>query len=142
MRGQISVEYLIITAVAIGILVPGVMFFYGYSQSAGGGGSVNAHLNDIGLRAVATAKSTYGLGTGARQTIEFVMPKEVVRAYVNATELVFVYETSVGTSETVFFSNINMTGSSSDGNISIPHPGLTKYRFTSLGQTVLINETT
>jgi uncharacterized protein (UPF0333 family) len=140
LRGQISVEYLIIIAVAIGILVPGVLFFYTYSQSSTSS-STNSRMNEIGLRVVATVQSTYALGVGARETVEFVMPAEVTRAYVNSTELVFVYDTGFGPSETVFFSNINMTGASPDGNISIPHPGVTRYRISAQGQTVLINET-
>jgi hypothetical protein len=141
MKAQISVEYLIIIAVAIGILIPGVLFFYSYS-SGSNSGTTSSQLNEIGLRMVAVVKSTYALGIGARQTVEFVMPSTVTRAYADNAELVFVYETPNGPSEAVFFSTIGMNTTLSNGDIAVAHPGLTRYRFISLGKTVLINETT
>jgi hypothetical protein len=141
MRAQISIEYLVIMGVTLGILIPAVFFFYTYSKSDTGS-TTSAQINEIGLRAVSTVKGTYALGTGAWQTLEFSMPESVTRVYVNNTELVFVYDTSSGESTAVFFSNVNMTSTNPDGNISQTHPGLTKYRFTSQGGTVLITETT
>lgn len=143
MRGQISVEYLIVIAVALGILVPGVLFFYSYTKS-GEATATNTQINDIGLRMVSLVKSTYALGNGAWQTLEITMPATVTRVYVNESELTFIYDTPSGPSEAVFFSNINMIGTTPDGNLTITntHPGLTKYRFTSYGNRVMINETT
>jgi hypothetical protein len=140
MRGQISVEYLIIIGIALGILIPGILFFYTYSQSSEGS-TTNAHLNDVGLKMVATAKGTYAQGIGAWQTLEVTLPPEVTRVYVSGTELVFVYDTPSGLSEAVFFSTINMTSPTTDGNITAVHPGVTRFRFTSEGPRVLINET-
>lgn len=141
MRGQVSIEYLIIIGVALGVLIPAVVFFYAYSQSSTTT-STNSHINDIGLRIVNTVKTTYAVGTGAWQTVDFIMPAQVTRIYVNGTELVFTYETASGVSEAVFFSPVNMTAQNADGNISTAHPGTTKYRVTSQGQTVLIYEIT
>jgi hypothetical protein len=139
-RAQISVEYLIIIAVALGILIPGILFFYSYTKS-GEATATNTQINDIGLRMISTVKSTYALGNGAWQTIEVTIPDTVTRIYVNQTELVFIYDTPSGSSEAVFFSNINMTGAMSDGNITLAHPGVTQFRFTSQGRIILINET-
>jgi hypothetical protein len=141
MRGQVSIEYLIIIAVALGVLIPGVLFFYAYNQE-GTGTTTNSRINDIGLQIITTVKSTYAVGNGAWQTVEFTMPDTVTRVYVNNTELIFVYDTPQGPSEAVFFSPINMTASSPDGNISSTHGGSTRYRITSRGQTIFINETT
>lgn len=140
MRGQISVEYLIIIGIALGILIPGVMFFYTYSQS-NEGSTTNAHLNDVGLRMVGTAKSTYAQGIGAWQTLEITLPPDVTRVYVNDTELTIVYETQNGISEAVFFSSVNMTAPNSDGNVTVARPGVIRLRFMSQGSKVLINET-
>jgi hypothetical protein len=140
MKGQVSIEYLIIIGVALGVLIPGILFFYAYSQS-GTSATTNSRINDIGLQIVTTVKSTYAVGTGAWQTVEFIMPDTVTRVYVNQTELIFVYDTESGPSEAVFFSPINMTASNTDGNISSVHGGATKYRISSRGQTIFINET-
>jgi hypothetical protein len=139
--GQISVEYLIIIAVAIGILIPGIFLFYSYSQS-GLGSTTSARVNEIGLRTISMTKSTYALGSGAWQTMEFAMPEEVTRVYVQGAELTFIYDTHLGASEAVFFSPITITTPLIDGNISHPHNGITKYRFVSTGSGVFINETT
>jgi uncharacterized protein (UPF0333 family) len=143
-KGQVSVEYLIIIGVVLGLMVPGVLFFYGYTQS-NSGSSANSRLTQLGLDITSTAKSTYGLGTGARQTLEATVPDNIIRIYASGTELVFVYDTPHGQSEAVFFSQVTLNGTNpdgtynADGNIST-HPGLTRFRLTSAGNTVNINE--
>lgn len=141
MRGQISMEYLVIVGITLGILIPAVFFFYNYSKSDAGS-TTSAQVNEIGLRMTSTTKSTYALGTGAWQTLTFVMPESVTRIHVDDDELVFTYDTAIGPSEAVFFTTINMTTAHADGNISTVHPGVTKYRFTSQGNSILISETT
>lgn len=142
-RAQISLEYLIIVGVAIALLLPGVYFFYSYSKS-NVEGTTNNRLNDVGLKMVATAKSTYSLGNGARQTIEFIMPESVTAVVIRqgGTELSFTYDTPYGPADAVFFSNVIMVNStfSGDGNISLPHPGFVRYRFESQGRNVSITE--
>ncbi|MDD9954547.1 MAG: hypothetical protein OXR66_09540 [Candidatus Woesearchaeota archaeon] len=138
--GQVSVEYLIIVGVALGLLIPAVIFFYSYSKSSDAS-AVSSQINDIGLQALSHVQSTYALGRNSRQTMEFNMPDVVQHVYVNGQELVFVYETELGRSEAVFFSTIPMiTNDTIDGNISDVHPGLTNYRFDSFGSTVKITE--
>jgi hypothetical protein len=98
---------------------------------------------------VSTAKGSYALGNGARQTLEFVMPEGVTLLKLNTvagspgTELIFVYNTPSGLSETVFFSDIILLNESksSSGIISVdPHPGVSRYRFDSHAQNVTILE--
>jgi len=129
--GQVSVEYLVIVGIALGLLIPGVLFFYVYSQS-NVGSTTSSRINDAGLQMISTANNAYAQGTGAWQTLEFIMPESVTRVYTNDTELVFVYETQDGTSHAVFFSPVTLVTSLPDGNISKePHPGATRYRFTT-----------
>ncbi len=147
-QAQISLEYLIIVGVALALLLPGVYFFFSYSKGSIEG-TTNNRLNDIGLQMVSTAKGSYALGNGARQTIEFVMPEGVEEIKLNSvnggsdTELVFVYNTPYGLSETVFFSDIillNETNASSGVVAITPHPGVSRYRFDSHAQNVSIIE--
>ncbi len=141
-RAQVSIEYLVIVGVAIGLLIPAVMFFYAYNSS-GKSQSVGAQVNEIGLQASGMAKSTYALGKNARQTLEFTMPESVRRVYVSGSdmrELVVAYDTQAGRSEAVFFSTIPLATAYADGNVSTAHPGLTKYQFESLGDTVRVTE--
>jgi uncharacterized protein (UPF0333 family) len=144
-RGQVSVEYLMIIAIALGVLVPSIFLFYTYSKSATNE-VTGSQLNDIGLQMVAAGKSTYALGVNARRTLEFTMPAGITRIAATGDELVIVYETQYGQSEAVFFSSIPLRGLDSsgaltpDGNISVAHPGLTRYRFISVGSEVHIEE--
>lgn len=147
-RAQISLEYLVIVGVALALLLPGVYFFFAYSKGSIEG-TTNNRLNDIGLQMVSTAKGSYALGNGARQTIEFVMPEGVEEIRLNSstsgsgTELMFVYNTPYGLSETVFFSDIillNQTNDSSGIIAVTPHPGVSRYRFDSHAQNVSIIE--
>lgn len=139
MRGQVSVEYLVIVGIAIGLLIPAVMFFYSYNKSSESS-SIASQVNEIGLQAISTAKATYALGRNARQTIEFVMPSDVTGVYADGQELVIVYETSAGRSEAVFFSDVNLTTGSPDGRVGQTQPGLTRFRFESLGRRVNVTE--
>ncbi len=144
MRAQVSVEYLIIIGFALGVLIPGVFLFYKYSQSTGGMGASN-QINEIGLNVVSTARSTYSLGINARKTLEFVMPSTVRETFVggvNNEEFVIRYETPMGYSDAVFFSDsIPLTTDLMPFvNVTRVHPGLTRYRIESLGTTVKISE--
>jgi hypothetical protein len=138
-RAQVSLEYMVIVGIALGLLVPAILFFYTY-QSSGESSSASGQINEIGLEMVSTTKSTYSFGRNTKQTIEFTMPDSVRRVYVQGQELVFIYDTYAGPAHAVFFSSINMTSAYSDGNISIAHPGLTRYQFNSAGSVVNITE--
>jgi hypothetical protein len=150
-------EFIVILAIALGVLIPAVLFFSSYSKTSQAG-STNAHLNDVGLQMVAAVKNTYSLGLSARQTVEFSMPEEVRQVYVDNYELVFVYETPQGMSRAVFYSPINMSAPddpsasntctliapNADGNLTAVHPGITKFRITmakASPPTVCIDET-
>ncbi len=146
-NAQISLEYLIIVGVALGVLLPGVYFFFTYTKS-NIEGTTNDRLNDIGLQMLSTAKSTYALGAGARQTIEFVMPQNVqsIQLQKNGTELVFVYDTPYGLSEAVFYSNVQLVNASGVADINYinltvePHPGVSRYVFESYSSNVSVSE--
>jgi uncharacterized protein (UPF0333 family) len=139
-RGQVSVEYLVIVGIAIGLLIPAVLFFYAYSQT-NEGTAVSSRVNEIGLQMVSTSKSAYALGVGSRQSLEFTMPEGITRVYVNGPELTIQYQTRSGAlSEAVFFSNIALVTSFTNGDVAAVHPGPTHYRFVSQGGQVNITE--
>ena len=145
-RAQVSMEYMVLIGVAIGILIPGVLFFYSYAQS-GSGSSANARINEIGLDVISGVKSTYALGAGAKNTLEFTLPDPVTRVYVSGAELTVSYDTRNGRSDAVFFSSVPMNATNPDGSINLDgnvsyHPGETRYRLISHGSWVEINEVT
>lgn len=146
---QISLEYLIIVGAAIGLLLPGIYFFYKYSKT-NIEGTTNSRLNDLGLQLTSTAKSSYALGNGARQTVNFVMPdnvQEMKSVVVNSGgvldyELIFTYDTPYGTADAVFYSDVLLVNSTlANGTIVLsPNPGSSKYLVESHTQNVSITE--
>ncbi len=110
MRGQISVEYLIIIAVSFAILVPAGYFFYNYSQSTNEE-SIRGQINGIGNAIITNAEQIYGLADGSLVTVTMNYPKNIHDIYIlDQRELVIEYDLSSGRSSAVFFSNVNMSG--------------------------------
>ncbi len=140
-RGQSSIEYLMIVGIALGLLVPAVFFFVSYSNTQRATG-ISSQINDIGIAVVTAAAESYALGTGARRQVEVNIPAEVTRIWVDGNELAIRYETPHGPSEAVFFASISLNSSSSDGNVTVPHEGITRLRLVSLGTSVNLTEVT
>jgi len=145
MKGQVSVEYLIIVGIALGILIPGVFIFSKYAQSENTG-EATQQLSQVGREMIASIRDTYALGINSWTTLDVVLPDNVQRIYVNpldSEEVVIEYQSVGGISDAVFVSkNIPVHAEDAvDGNIT-RHPGLTKIKFTSEGLTVKIEEVT
>ena len=152
-RAQISVEYLIIIGFIFAILIPGTYLFYTNTLRQSDEATSDV-INKIGNEVVNSAKSMYFVGERSWVTLEVVFPETVVDYYIlDATEFVVVYDTQEGRTESVFFSDINMSGpiNRSDfqtdppytnSNITTnPHPGLVNLRIESRGSWVYINQT-
>jgi len=144
--GQSAFEYILIVGIAMTLIVPGAMLFYNYSIRSSDE-VVNSNINMVGNDILDGVEKVYYIGENSWETIKVNIPKGVRRIYVlNQSELVIKYESHIGISDAVFFSDINMTntltctGGLSNFNIS-QHPGLNVIRITSLGKCVLINET-
>jgi uncharacterized protein (UPF0333 family) len=139
LRGQSSVEYLLIVGIALGVLIPAVFFFASYSGSQEATG-VGAQIDEIGLAVTTAASEAYALGAGSRRQVEVSLPEGITRIWVNGTELAIAYESAYGPSEAVFFSAVALNSTYPDGNVTAPHAGLARFRVVSLGPSVLITE--
>jgi len=142
MRGQMSVEFVIVIAVTLGLVITGLVFFI--TTIRGESGAVTSQrITDIGRDTISAAKQSYALGTGARQTLEVNLPDNIRRIYVNPsspTELVIVYETDAGTSEAVFFSSVPLvTNDLVDNNVTGITTGIILLRADSLGPAVKLS---
>lgn len=153
---QVSFEYIMVIGIALLIIVPGAMLFYNYSIRSGDE-LTRSRIDMVGNEIMDSVEKIYYIGENSWETIKIAVPDSVRWIYVlNNYELVIEYESSVGTSEAVFFSDINMTtpynilgpGGVMRWYISdVPsdpqnaHPGLNIIKITSLGHYVLINET-
>jgi hypothetical protein len=141
-KGQLSIEYLMILGLSMIVILGAVYIFYAYVQDASSD-VVNSRINEIGTRILQQSESIHGIGKGTWIVIDINIPDELVESYImNNSELVFVTSNTNGVSQSVFFSNINISG-------EIPPSGSKEYyglgkgknslRIESKGGFVLLN---
>ena len=145
-RAQSALEYMMIVALALGIIVPTTYLFFRYSSESNIK-LIDSQINEIGGSMVDTAETVYFSGEGSKIILEVNMPENVRDIYIISNrELVFNLTTNIGETEAVFFSTINITSTSCQDEIcaltDIASLGLNKIKFQSFneGKQVLISE--
>jgi uncharacterized protein (UPF0333 family) len=119
LRGQISVEYLMIIAISFAVLIPTGYFFYKYSQTSGEG-AIRSQINQLGNKIISSAESIYGLADGSiiKLDVNYLSNIRDIKI-LESNELIITYELSSGIGEAVFFSRIPLSGVY---NLSTPGP--------------------
>jgi len=141
-KGQSSVEYLTIVAIALMVLIPGSYLFLNYAKSSSEQ-VASSQLNLIGVEIVNEAEKMFILGKDSWITLEINFPGVLLDSKIyDGTELFFSYSTSIGDSFTVFFPlgfNISNSTSPCSGECSLGFtPGLNRIRIQSQGSFVSI----
>lgn len=145
MKSQSALEYLMIVAITLTMIVPMTYLFYTYSKESTEQ-VVYPQINEIGRTIVNNAESVYYSGEHSKIVIDVNMPDRIndVNILYNK-ELVFEIETELGTNEMVFFSNINITSTPSTAgecNLSdIASSGIKKIKLESVNQGKQVNIT-
>lgn len=139
-KAQVSVEYLFIIGLALGIIIPGSMMLLYYSKESNER-ILTSQLNQIGTNLINNAEKMYITGKGSWITIELSFPEGTVNAVImDNSELVITYLTPRGPSTAIFFSDINITGTFG-GNLSPEfHSGQFNLKIESKGSYVSIGE--
>lgn len=139
-HSQSSLEYLLVVALTFAIIVPTTYLFYSYSKDSTHE-IADSQVTKIGKSIVDAAEAIFYSGEGSKTTLEFNIPDNVDSAIlIDGRELVFNVTTNLGTSEIVFFSDVNLstTGSSCNANIcSMPglaSSGLKKIRIEAISK--------
>ena len=119
LKAQVSVEYLMIIAIAFAVLLPTGYFFYKYSQVSGEG-AVRSQINQLGNKILSNAESIYGLAEGSIIILDvnYLSNVREIKVMQN-NELIITYELSSGVSDAVFFSRISLSGAY-DFNPGVP----------------------
>lgn len=108
-KAQTSLEYLLVVALTLAIIVPTTYLFYNYSRESSQE-IADAQITKIGTSIIDAAKTIFYSGQGSKTTLELNMPDNIQSAVIiDGRELVFNVSTSFGISEIVFFSTINIT---------------------------------
>jgi len=112
MKAQSAMEYLMIVAITLMIIVPTTYLFYTYSKQSIEQ-AVYPQINDIGTNIINNAESVYYSGEHSKIVMDINMPDKINDIYIlENRELVFDVESESGSNEVVFFSNINITSNS------------------------------
>ncbi len=143
-RAQSSLEYLLVVALTLAIIVPTTYLFYNYSKESGQE-ITDAQITKFGRGIIDTAESIFYSGQGSKTVMELNVPDSVGTAVIiDGRELVFNTTTSFGISEIVFFSSVNLTTTGSNCNANtcqlpdLASPGLKKVKIESIGSSVKI----
>ena len=144
-KGQSSLEYLLIVALTFAIIVPTTYLFYNYSKEASQE-IYDLQIIQFGRTLVDTAESIFYSGQGSKSVLEANVPEKIVGAVIiDGKELVLNMSTPFGISEIVFFSSVNLTtvGAYCNRNVcNIPEftvPGLRKVKVEAINtESVLI----
>ncbi|HLD04123.1 MAG TPA: hypothetical protein VJG90_00230 [Candidatus Nanoarchaeia archaeon] len=140
MRGQVSVEYLVILGVVLVIMVPaGLLLFERAKQTTDQ--IASSQIIRIGNDLVNGIIAVYSLGRNSWTTLEVNFPDNAQEFYVNNdNELVVEFDTNKGTSQAIFFTDIRLE-TPFNGNITKEfHSGTFKIKIISQGDSVFLAE--
>lgn len=113
-RGQSSVEYLSVVAIALMLLIPSTVLFMNHSRSTTDS-IVNSQLDFVGNSIIGSAEEMFVLGKESWVTIEVYLPSSFTDAYITDNrELFFDYDTRSGPGQVVFFSTRFLIGNGVD----------------------------
>ena len=144
LKGQSSVEYLSIVAIALMVLIPGSYLFLNYSQGASDQVAAN-QLNVAGYDIINEAEKMYVLGRDSWITLELSLPGNFLEAGIHdGKEMYFKHGTGRGESFVVFFPvGFNISNSTSEcvGECVLDfNPGINRVRIQSQGDFVSIEK--
>jgi len=135
-KAQSALEYLMIIAISLGIIIPTAFLFFKYSSDTNYL-VLSSQIDQIGRSMKDTAEIVYFSGEGSKLTIEVNMPKEINNiSIVGNREIVFDTVMSLGETEMVYFADVNITSQSCITNVcyldELALQGPTKIRFHSV----------
>ena len=138
LKGQSSLEYLLIVALTFAIIVPTIYLFYNYSKESSQE-IADSQIIQFGKTLVDASESIFYSGQGSKTVLDMNVPEKIVGAVIiDGKELVLNMSTPFGISEIVFFSSVNLTtiGSYCSNNVcNIPEfiiPGLKKIKIEAI----------
>lgn len=140
-KGQSSVEFLMIVAVATALLLPTSYFFFSYAQESTTQ-IASAQINTAGIAIKQATEEMYGVGPDSWKTVDIRIPDIIIETGIrNNNELYFTYNTQNGVSQNVyFFDRFNITNEDDCSTECILDigSGINKIRVQSTGNSVLL----
>ncbi|MBL7054700.1 hypothetical protein ISS05_02995 [Candidatus Woesearchaeota archaeon] len=111
-KAQSALEYLMIIALTLAIIVPTAYLFFSYSRESTEQ-ITYPQISEIGLSIMNNAGSVYYSGEYSKIVMDVSMPERINDVYILYNrELVFEVDSDSGTSDVVFFSDISIISDS------------------------------
>ena len=147
-RGQSSVEFLVITGVGLLLLTTVSLFYLHYVQTSADQTRLQ-QVSSIGQTILQQAAIVNGWGSNSWKSVDVSMPDNVESIFIADNDaIVFNMTTQHGTVTQPVFTTMNLTGVTPAGSISYVtrnglqiHPGLTTFQVTSVGNQIQIEAT-
>lgn len=122
-KTQSALEYLLIIALVLGIIVPTTYLLFRYTSESNVQ-IIDSQITRIGRNIIDTAETVYFSGEGSKIILGINMPEGVENiAILRNRELVLNITTVLGETETVFFSSTGIPITSDDNSIDCINNG-------------------
>lgn len=108
-RGQYSLEYLIVIGIAFIITIPLIAVFYAHQTSLKEE-VVSSQTSKIASQLVKEADSLYYIGYPSKKTLRLYFPSNIKYTEIKNNYIKFIIDKSSGDSEIVEYSVANLTG--------------------------------
>lgn len=146
-RAQISLEFLMVTGVALFLLATSTYFVFDFTRQNTESNAMQ-QVAQLAYRISDEARNVYVYGPGSFVTITANMPDTYVGAYtVENDTIVFEVLTQYGHGAVPVFSEIAVNGTREDGERMYlygasfnPHPGRSLFRVESMGSWVQVTQ--
>ncbi|MCH8067235.1 MAG: hypothetical protein IIC69_01500 [Nanoarchaeota archaeon] len=107
-KAQSSLEYLLIVALVLGLIIPITYLFFRYGSQSNEQ-IIDSQINQIGNTVVDTAEIVYYSGEGAKIILELKIPESIDSVDIlGDRELVFTRSSEIGENQMVFFSSVDI----------------------------------
>ena len=107
-KAQSALEYLLIIALVMGLIIPITYLFFRYGSQFNEQ-IVDSQINQIGNTIVDTAEIVYYSGEGAKIIVELKIPENIDSVDIlEDRELVFTRSSEIGENQMVFFSSVDI----------------------------------
>jgi len=131
-KAQSALEYLMIIALVLGLIIPITYLFFRYSSQSTEQ-IIDSQINQIGNSIVDTAEIVYFSGENSKIILEINMPERVGDIYILANrELVFEISSEIGETEAVFFSSVGIPMTEGTDLTEIAGQGRNKIKIESV----------
>lgn len=115
-KSQSALEYLLIIALTLGLIIPTSYLFFKFSTKSNDE-IIDAQVTQIGNALVETAETVFFSGEGSKIVLDVNIPKNVIDVKIlSSRELVFKMLSEAGERELVFFSAENVPIISDDAS--------------------------